>query len=97
MAAYLRVYDSRHLQADCKEPGSASEPYARQLSMGYLCLTSCLHIMAINRRRGKANSQNDSAGGSRNLTLQRILKLAHHGETPTGMGVVCYLRLRCSA
>jgi len=35
MAAYRRVYDSRHLQADCQEPGSAPEPYARQLSMGY--------------------------------------------------------------
>ena len=29
MAAYRRVYDSRHLQADCQEPGSAAEPYAR--------------------------------------------------------------------
>ena len=39
MAAYRRVYDSRHLQADCQEPGSAPEPYARQSSMGcrYLC------------------------------------------------------------
>ena len=36
MAAYRRFYDSRHLQADCQEPGSAPEPYARQLSMGYL-------------------------------------------------------------
>ena len=36
MAAYCRVYDSRHLQADCKEQGSAPEPYARQSSMGYL-------------------------------------------------------------
>ena len=26
MAAYRRVYDSRHLQADCQEPGSALEP-----------------------------------------------------------------------
>ena len=26
MAAYRRVYDSRHLQAGCKEPGSAPEP-----------------------------------------------------------------------
>jgi len=25
---YSRVYDSRHLQADCQEPGSAPEPYA---------------------------------------------------------------------
>jgi len=29
MAAYHRVYDSRHLQADCQVPGSAAEPYAR--------------------------------------------------------------------
>ena len=29
MAAYRRVYDSRHLQADCQEPGSAPVPYAR--------------------------------------------------------------------
>ena len=27
MADYRRVYDSRHLQADCKEPGSSPEPY----------------------------------------------------------------------
>ena len=29
MAAYHRVYDSRHLQADCQVPGSAPEPYSR--------------------------------------------------------------------
>jgi len=38
MAAYRRVYDSRHQQADCQELGSAPEPYARQSSMGYLYL-----------------------------------------------------------
>jgi len=36
MAAYRLVYDSRHLQADCQELGSAREPYTRQTSMGYL-------------------------------------------------------------
>ena len=36
MAAYRRVYDSHHLQADCVEPGSAPETYARQSIMGYL-------------------------------------------------------------
>ena len=35
---YRRVYDSRHPQADCQEPGSAPEQYARQSSMGYLYL-----------------------------------------------------------
>jgi len=38
MAAYRRFYDSRHLQADCQEPGSAPETYTRQSSMGYLTL-----------------------------------------------------------
>jgi len=38
MAAYRWVYDSRHLQADFQEPGSVPEPYARQLSMGYIYL-----------------------------------------------------------
>ena len=38
MTAYLWVYDSCHLQADCQELGSAPEPYARQSSMGYLYL-----------------------------------------------------------
>jgi len=45
MAAYRRVYDSRHLQADCQQPGSASEPYARTArlsSMGYVYLFSIL-------------------------------------------------------
>jgi len=36
MAAYRRVYDSHHLQADCQALGSAPEPYAWQSSMGYL-------------------------------------------------------------
>ena len=36
MAACRRVYDSHHVQADCKEPGSVPEPYARQSSIGYL-------------------------------------------------------------
>ena len=27
--SYCQVYDSRHLQANCQEPGSAPEPYAR--------------------------------------------------------------------
>jgi len=29
VVAYRQVYDSRHLQADCQQPGSAPEPYAR--------------------------------------------------------------------
>jgi len=34
LAAYCRVYDSPHLQADCQEPGSAPELYARVIEYG---------------------------------------------------------------
>ena len=43
MAAYRRVYDSRHLQADCQEPGSAREPYRVRVTFAYNvrgCLTA---------------------------------------------------------
>jgi len=33
MATYRRVYDSRHMQADCQVPGSAPERYAQQSNM----------------------------------------------------------------
>jgi len=48
MAAYRRVYDSRHLQADCQEPGLAPEPYTRQSNMGYLFITLTLSFQAQN-------------------------------------------------
>ena len=38
MAAYRRVHDSRHLQADCQEPVSAPEPYAELIEYGLLYL-----------------------------------------------------------
>jgi len=47
MAAYRRVYDSRHLQADYQEPGPAPEPYAGKLSMGYLPLFFSVQSIAI--------------------------------------------------
>ena len=34
MAAYRRVYDSHHLQADCQEPGSAPEPIHSAIEYG---------------------------------------------------------------
>ena len=47
MAAYRRVYDSRHLQADCQGPELAPEPYARQSSMGYLYLFTFLYVEQV--------------------------------------------------
>jgi len=46
MAAYRRVYDSHHLQADCQEPGSAPERYAWQSSVGYI------YVFAVEQRAG---------------------------------------------
>jgi len=47
MAAYRRVYDSRHLQADCQEPGSAPDTYAWQSSMGYIYLFQQHVVLAM--------------------------------------------------
>ena len=47
MAAYRRVYDSRHLQADCQEPGSAPEPYARnRVWASFLVRIVCNFVVA---------------------------------------------------
>ena len=54
MAAYCRVYDLCHLQADCQEPGSAPEPCARKSSTGYIYLfTDWLHCGLRNKGRLK--------------------------------------------
>jgi len=50
MATYRRVYDSRHLQADCQEPGSAAEPYTfsnRVRATFTLKPTKCADIVLI--------------------------------------------------
>ena len=54
MAAYRRVYDSRHLQADCWESGSAQETYARQSSMGYRYLFTGVKAEAVTASYGRS-------------------------------------------
>jgi len=58
-----RVYYSHHLQADCQEPGSAPEPYAWYMNVGYLYLfistlysISCLQCFdAVGWAAGRAS------------------------------------------
>jgi len=47
MAAYRRVYDSRHLQADCRVPGSACLRRASE---------SCGVCTVVNGTTGECNS-----------------------------------------
>ena len=44
MAAYRRVYDSHHLQADCQEPGSAPRTLRSLSSMGCLFYLSLAKV-----------------------------------------------------
>ena len=52
MAAYRLVYDSRHLQVECQEPGSATEPYATftfdytEADSGALAVR-CVHVSVV--------------------------------------------------
>ena len=48
MAAYRRVYDCRHLQADCQEPGSARSGTLRSvIELGLRLLLLLLPIKSI--------------------------------------------------
>jgi len=49
MTAYRRVYDSHHVQADCQEPGSAPDAYARQSNMGYLYFLRPTQLQCVYR------------------------------------------------
>jgi len=62
MADYHRIYDSRHLQADCHEPGSAPEPYARQENMGYLYLALLQITPGYNYQETIANTSHQHKG-----------------------------------
>ena len=48
---WRRVYDSRHLQADCQESGSPPEPYARHSSTDYLYSPPRVQVQYFARRR----------------------------------------------
>jgi len=56
MAAYCRVYDSCHLQADCQEPGSALEPCAVNRVWASFTV-SILALGLITRAYQSANKQ----------------------------------------
>jgi len=85
MAAYRRVYDSRHLQAECQEPGSAPEPYTQQSSMG------CLYLFyAIPR---PTNQWNVMQGVVNFVRL--ISRVCGHAKNQTGVPM-CHVTLHKS-
>ena len=96
MAAYRRVYDSRHLQADYQEPGSAPEPYARQSSMGYLNLFTPT-MMLVERNHAVMRSPYHCA--VRSFAIRRDFYIAPRppGDIVVGVGRKPDKRLRFSA
>jgi len=49
---YRRVYDSRYLQADCQEPGSAPEPYTRSvIEYGLATFTFFYRLQRVSEAR----------------------------------------------
>jgi len=75
MSAYRRLYDSRHLQADCQEPGSAPEPYGRQPSMGYL-FRRLIHTQAKYQGRRSVDSKAGMRNRQTDTTLTDRIKFA---------------------
>ena len=74
MAAYRRVYDSRHMQADCQEPGSVSQPYARQSSMGYLYI--CADPTTLRSIADRVSGKGNAIGRVRPTTRLHVFTLS---------------------
>ena len=82
MAAYRRVYDSRHLQADCQEPGSAQELYAQQLRKG--CLFKSVMKKVYDSRHLQADCQEPGSAAelyARQLSKGCLIKSVMKSET----------------
>ena len=57
MAAYRRVYDSRHLQADCQEPGSAPNPMLSNRAWATFTFYLSTELMGVAGRRVACSEQ----------------------------------------
>ena len=103
MAAYHRVYDSRHLQPDCQEPGSAPEPCGGQSSTGCLYLFTRRVIIYARQRHEIEWLQNcavqfSSSGpvwarGRCRISPPRFLAECFKRQLNQGSFVLLYFRL----
>ena len=99
MAAYHRVYDSHHLQADCQELGSAPEPYAWQSSADYIfaLLQSSSFIYIVQTECGWARllighfvvQSEHLVVGVSNQSVSSVLQGAGIVRDPPAAGILC--------
>jgi len=87
MAAYRRVYDSRHLQADCQELGSAPEPYPRQSSMGYLYLFNETVLLYSNEIVHTELAKSSRRAVNEALQQAAVVECRHASHVIAGGGV----------
>jgi len=73
MAAYRRVYDSRHLQADCQEPGSVPEPY----TLGNQVWATFTFFKVTYPGNFKVICGNTAAGSSPDMIAGALRSLVH--------------------
>jgi len=72
MAAYRRVYDSSHLQADCQEPGSAPEPYIRSAIEYGLPLPFYLYVLNHSVQQSTEHCERSATGEISRSPLMHI-------------------------
>jgi len=94
MAAYRRVYDSHHLQADCQEPGSAPEPQSVSQSMSNVvseqesapCIVDLVLAGDFCLRAGERRLLHDRhAAGDDRVARRRCCKLIFFGSFYSGL------------
>ena len=92
MAAYRRVYDSCHLQAECQEPGSAPKPDARQSSIGHLYLLVTI-IILLSAEAGVPNYESSPIDTDKSgRTKRRSIDAAAASDHPRRRSVITVIR-----
>jgi len=80
MAAYRQVYDSHQLQADCQEPGSAPEPYARLgsrvwASFTFFCTEKSTISHCVTLQRGRTRTYLGLPGWRRGIVVSGVRRM----------------------
>ena len=89
MAVYRRVDDSRHLQADCQEPGLAPRPYARQPNAGYLFLSEWVCVRLSTIISSELNVRSSAAFARKPRLLGVAAQLKRGAHAALGMAIKC--------
>jgi len=104
MAAYRRVHDSRHLQADCQEPRSGPKPYGNRVLATFTSFLPESTVTAGNGSWKAAVALRDVSEAVYRVSLRTLFcspirraeSWSQHGSFCTWAGIRCPCYVLCT-